>query len=336
MPIAGKVLAVNEARREDPTLLQTHPYDLGWRLRVRPRSAAEAAASAPADSAAQRWIDAARSAASSSPAPGRGREPDMSLQDLIHRAGEPEPAACAPGAAAGVDRRGFLQTLGLVGIGAVATESSASAAVEPLDNPFGVLVDTTRCVGCRTCERECAEAHGLPAPEGKRMTTSEKQLVVVQSHASDDERVETGVVFVKRQRMHGLQPACASAGLTKALLRTEEGQVVWRPGKCMGCRYCMVSCPFDMPKCEYDSANPRIMMCDPCADRVRAGRVPACVENRSAEALTFGRRNGLLEEAHKRIAESPGAYGHHIYGEHEAGGTSVLYLAATPFERLGF
>jgi Fe-S-cluster-containing dehydrogenase component len=141
-------------------------------------------------------------------------------------------------------------------------------------------------------------------------------------------------MFVKGQCMHCNQPACASACLTKALLKTEEGPVIWRASKCMGCRMCMVSCPFGVPKFEYDSANPKIVKCDLCWERLEAGGKPACVEACPAGALTFGTRRELLRTARERIHREPDRYVDHIYGEHEAGGTGVLYLASVPFEQL--
>jgi Fe-S-cluster-containing dehydrogenase component len=151
-------------------------------------------------------------------------------------------------------------------------------------------------------------------------------------------RYETskGEVYVKRQCMHCLQPACSAGCLTKALYKTEEGPVIWREPKCMGCRFCMVSCPFDVPKFEYDSAVPKIQKCRMCWERLTEGEVPACVENCPNEALTFGKRSELLEMARARIVENPGDYVSHIYGEHEAGGTGFLYLSPVPFEELGF
>ena len=136
--------------------------------------------------------------------------------------------------------------------------------------------------------------------------------------------------------MHCLQPACGAACLTAAMKKTPEGPVVWREDKCMGCRFCMISCPFDVPKFEFDSANPRIQKCDMCFVRLRQGEQPACVANCPTGALTFGRRTELLEEARRRIYTHSDRYVHHIYGEHEAGGTSFLYLAPVPFEQLGF
>jgi Fe-S-cluster-containing dehydrogenase component len=201
---------------------------------------------------------------------------------------------------------------------------------------MGVLVDTTKCLGCRMCERGCAESHGLPPPEtevdlfGER-TTSPDRLTVVNAYET-----ERGRVTVKKQCMHCLQPACGAACLTAAMKKTPGGPVIWREDKCMGCRFCMISCPFDVPKFEFDSANPRIRKCDMCFDRLEEGEEPACVANCPTGALTFGRRSDLLEEARQRIYAEPDRYVHHIYGEHEAGGTSFMYLAPVPFEQLGF
>lgn len=236
-------------------------------------------------------------------------------------------------------RRDFFKVLGAAGGAAVAARSAE--AEEPgrgagTDDPVGVLVDTTRCVGCRMCEFACAHANGLPKPDwdaemGPRRDTSPKQWTVVQRH-----EVGGRVITVKRQCMHCLQPACTAACLTKAMYKTPDGPVTWRSNKCMGCRYCMVSCPFDVPKFEYDSAVPRIQKCQLCFSRISHGEQPACVAACVGHALTFGRRGNLLDEARARIYGEPGRYVRHIYGEEEAGGTSWLYLSAVPFEQLGF
>lgn len=186
------------------------------------------------------------------------------------------------------------------------------------------------------CERACAEANGLPEPAAKIepdavRTTSEAQWTVVNRFET-----EKGPVHVKRQCMHCLQPACASACLTRAMHRTTEGPVVWDGDKCMGCRFCMLSCPFDVPKFEYDSPNPRIQKCRMCWERTKEGEEPACVAACPAKCTSFGTRTEMLELARERIYTNPDKYVHRIYGEHEAGGTSVLYLASVPFEQLGF
>jgi Fe-S-cluster-containing dehydrogenase component len=236
-----------------------------------------------------------------------------------------------------VDRRDFFKVVGAAGTSlVVASPKPAAAAAVHSEEGWAVLVDLTRCVGCRTCEAACAEANGLPKPDesdyvdGVRRATTDRQWTAVNRF-----QTAKGEVFAKGQCMHCLEPACAAGCLTKALYKTAEGPVVWRADKCMGCRYCMVSCPFDVPKFEYDSWNPKIQKCQMCFDRVKESGRPACVENCPAEALTFGKRGELLEIARQRIYQNPGTYVSHIYGEHEAGGTGVLYISPVPFEQLG-
>lgn len=236
-----------------------------------------------------------------------------------------------------MDRRNFLKAFGIAS-GTLLTKGNALKAEEIFQNKefMGILVDTTRCEGCRTCEMVCSEANDLPEPdwevdilENERRTT-EKQFTLINGY-----QTEKGEVYVKRQCMHCNQPACASACLTKAMLKTEKGPVVWEANKCMGCRYCMISCPFDIPKFEHHSANPRIRKCTMCWVRLQEGEQPACVENCPAEAVIFGKRRDLIEIARERIYQNPDDYIHHIYGEHEVGGTGYLYLANVPFDQLG-
>ncbi len=240
-----------------------------------------------------------------------------------------------------MDRRGFLKFLGagILGIaGSRLPVRKVNAANMKKSNEFiGVLVDTTRCIGCRSCEEACAVAHDLPVPDigdksifEKPRHTSTTQLTVVNQY-----KTEKGEVFVKKQCMHCAQPGCVAACLVKAMKKRLNGPVTWDPN-CMGCRYCMVSCPFDIPKFEYDSWNPKIVKCDLCWNRLQEGEIPACVEACPTETLLFGTRRELIDIAHQRIYEKPGKYIKHVYGEFEVGGTSWLYLSAVPFEQLGF
>ena len=237
-----------------------------------------------------------------------------------------------------MDRRDFLKTFGLAGGTLIAGNSNLNASETAEDNEFmGILVDTTRCEGCRTCEMVCAEANDLPEPDWEvdiletERRTSETQFTLVNGYET-----EKGEVYVKRQCMHCTQPACASACLTKAMLKTKQGPVIWQANKCMGCRYCMISCPYDIPKFEHHSANPRIRKCTMCWARLQKGELPACAENCPSDAVLFGKRRDLIEIANERIYQAPDNYTHHIYGEHEVGGTGYLYLANVPFEQLGF
>jgi Fe-S-cluster-containing dehydrogenase component len=218
---------------------------------------------------------------------------------------------------------------------AVGKELNAASKNEGNIEFSGILYDSTKCVGCQTCEASCAEANGLPAPTDPIQTgvirkTDESHRTVVNSFST-----LKGEVFLKKQCMHCNEPACTAACLTQAMYKTKEGPVIWRGNKCMGCRYCMVSCPFDIPKFEYHSANPKIEKCNMCYSRLSEGKIPACVANCPAEALLFGKRRDLIKEARKRIVGNPEQYVDHIYGEHEAGGTGFLYLASVPFDELG-
>lgn len=238
-----------------------------------------------------------------------------------------------------IDRREFLKTLGVAGAGLSGV--SALGNSKPENDPeefYAILHDITRCEGCQGCEFACAEANGLPEPSDDEYPDSSVKRKLKPGQYSVINAVETSVgeVYTKHQCMHCAQPACASACLTKAMTKHKEGPVTWTEGKCMGCRYCMVSCPFEIPQFEFDSNNPKISKCQMCFDRLVEGEVPACVENCPAEALTFGKRSDILREAHQRILDDPDSYVDHIYGEYEAGGTSWLNLSPVPFEELGF
>jgi Fe-S-cluster-containing dehydrogenase component len=235
-----------------------------------------------------------------------------------------------------MNRRNFVKTLSAMGISTIPL--SAKDKIEN-SNPefYSVLIDTTYCAGCRSCEEACAEVNGLPEidPDDSvfdvKRNTSTRQLSLVNRYETDN-----GEIYSKKQCMHCAQPACVSACLTKAMYKTKEGPVIWREDKCMGCRFCMLSCPFDIPKFEYDSNNPSIKKCTMCFSRLTGGEIPACAEVCPSEAIIFGRRSELMRIARERIVNNPDEYYDHIYGEHEAGGTGVLYLSSVPFEQLGF
>lgn len=232
----------------------------------------------------------------------------------------------------GINRRSFFVAVGATGMAMLAGKKSEASTKNEVEF-LGILYDSTRCAGCRTCEYECAAAHGLPEPpsdvEPIRVTDDRCNTVV------NTFKTSKGEAYVKRQCMHCNEPACCAACLTKAMHKDLTGPVTWDGDKCMGCRYCMVSCPFDGPKFEYHSTNPKLQKCDMCFDKQKAGEKPTCVTNCPNDALMYGSRRQLLAEARKRIVENPGVYVDHIYGEREAGGTGWLYLSAVPFKELG-
>jgi formate dehydrogenase iron-sulfur subunit len=235
-----------------------------------------------------------------------------------------------------IDRRKFFKVAGITGLSIMGLNTSGATGGKENDTEFyGVLYDSNICIGCGACEKACAKAHNLPEPEDKPepgvlRKTSETQRCALNSYETSE-----GEVYVRNQCMHCNQPACVAACLTQAMHKTKEGPVIWRENKCMGCRYCMVSCPFDVPKFEYGSVNPKIQKCDMCYDRIMEGEIPVCVET-CGDALYFGTRRELLAEARRRIAEEPELYIDTIYGETTAGGTGYLYLSPVLHKELGF
>ena len=239
-----------------------------------------------------------------------------------------------------MDRREFLKLTAVASVsatGITARSAEASTDSEERLEFVGMLIDTTRCIGCQACEVACAKENGLPFPEigdqppGENRPTKTDQYTIVNQF-----NTEQGPVWVKTACNHCSQPACATACLVNAMEKTPEGPVIWHPDRCMGCRYCMIACPFDVPKFEYDKAIPVISKCNMCYERSREGRAPACAEACPQNAIVFGTRRELMEEAWRRITSDPDKYSHHIYGNREVGGTEIMYLASGSFEELGF
>jgi Fe-S-cluster-containing dehydrogenase component len=242
-------------------------------------------------------------------------------------------------------RRTFLKIAGATGTASLAgvpTKADAARLRPGSDETLAMLVDTTRCIGCRACEAACSEANRLPDPvtAGDRAvfatsrTNTSRTYTVVNRYSPRE--IPEGRTYVKTQCMHCVQPACASACLVSALEKTPEGPVIYHEDRCMGCRYCMVACPFGVPTFEYEKPVPAIQKCTFCFARLNRGERPACATACPAGTLEFGKRGALLEIARARIYQNPDRYVHHIYGEREVGGTGWLYLSAVPFEQLGF
>lgn len=245
-------------------------------------------------------------------------------------------------------RRHFFRTIA-AGAGTLWLGKSAKAvlSVEEFSgypDRVGMLVDLSLCVGCRKCEEACKRSNQLPPVtvpledksifEQLRRTDADNYTVVNRFANPQPDRP---AVYVKKQCMHCEEPACASACLVGALKKSKEGPVVYNKDICLGCRYCMIACPFYMPAYEYHNpTSPKIRKCTLCYERIKSGGVPACAAACPNEAITFGKRSELIKLARERMLKNPGKYQDHIYGVHEAGGTSWLYLSEVPFASLGF
>jgi formate dehydrogenase iron-sulfur subunit len=181
-----------------------------------------------------------------------------------------------------------------------------------------ILFDANQCVGCKACVYACARENDLPDTDKERL--SQHRFTALEVIDEDEEW------YLRRMCMHCVEPSCASACPVGALKKTEAGPVVYDFDKCIGCRYCMVACPFNVPRYEWDSMTPRVRKCQMCQERVAAGKSTACAEACPTGATTFGERSALVAEAWRRIKSDPDAYARHVYGEKEAGGTCVLII----------
>ena len=254
-----------------------------------------------------------------------------------------------------INRRQLL--LGIVGAGGAVAGGLVTSAVgeehpaHPVAPPDAVsmLYDNTLCTGCRACMTACSEANGLPPDTSSGLpfeTTLAAGLWDIPADLNSKtkniiklyrETNDTGFAFVKRQCMHCLDPACVTGCPFGALKKGEWGAVTWKSSLCIGCRYCEVACPFDVPKFEWDKWNPKIVKCEFCFDqRLKQSQQPACTEVCPTGAVIFGKRVDLLDKAKQRVAAEPDKYfENRVYGEYEAGGTQVLYLSSVPFDKIG-
>src|SRR5512145_3210627 len=222
-----------------------------------------------------------------------------------------------------VTRRALLK--GVVAAGTVATLGLpvASAAARerktPPSNAVGMLYDATRCIGCKACMVKCKEANGLPpdtdtplgtmydAPDDLNGSTKN----IIKLYRGEDGRTS----YMKAQCMHCVDPACASVCMISAFYKGPRGIVEYDQDKCVGCRYCQLACPFNVPKYQWRTPFPKIVKCEMCRHLLEKGGIPACVEACPRGAVIFGALAELRADARGRIDREPGRYFPRVYGE---------------------
>lgn len=188
-----------------------------------------------------------------------------------------------------------------------------------------LLFDANYCVGCEMCVDACTESNELPADAEPGLSAA--RWTSLEDH--DD-------IYLRRMCMHCVDPACASACPVGALEKTDAGPVLYDFDKCIGCRYCMLACPFKVPRYTWDSNMPRVSKCQMCPERLKKGQPTACAEACEMEATVFGDRTEMIALAWKRISEDPENYAHKVYGLEEAGGTCVFVIGPTELMETAF
>ncbi len=207
-----------------------------------------------------------------------------------------------------------------------------------------LLLDATRCIGCRSCQVSCKEWNRLPAERTRFFggdgyqnppdLTDRTWTLITYREVRRNGTLHW--VFSKRQCMHCRTPSCVSVCPVGAMHKSEEGAVIYDEKKCIGCRYCMLACPFQVPKFEWSKTLPEIRKCTLCHDRIVNGLEPSCSAACPTGSIQFGERDKLIRTAELRISKNPERYFQHIYGKEEIGGTSILHLSPVPFEQVGF
>ncbi len=186
-----------------------------------------------------------------------------------------------------------------------------------------ILTDTTKCIGCRECVVACKKTYDLERDVPRRWGTDDG--LSARNWTSIIEKPDGK--FIRKQCRHCIEPACVSSCPVGALKKTAEGPVIYDSKRCLGCRYCMMACPYGIPRYDWDQPVPYVRKCIMCYERLLDGGQPACTEACPTEATIFGDRKELLAEAHRRIKENPDKYINKVWGEHEIGGTQVLYIS---------
>jgi len=195
---------------------------------------------------------------------------------------------------------------------------------------YAVLVDPAKCIGCRSCQVACKRWNNRDAEAttfSNDWTNPPKLSYNTYTHIRfkleyDQTNGDTKWRFFNWRCMHCKVPACAEACPVNAITRYEEGPVVINQDRCIGCKFCVSACPFDVPK--YDPVREKVDKCHMCFDRIPS-KEPACVQSCPTEALIFGERESIIQRAIRRAGELNG----HIYGDVEnkpLGGSGFIYV----------
>ncbi|MDR3435178.1 hydrogenase 2 operon protein HybA [Telmatospirillum sp.] len=273
-----------------------------------------------------------------------------------------------------LSRRNFLKGAA-AGSAAAACAAATTTPADARENQtlppkaVGLLYDSTLCVGCKACVVACRDANDTK-PEfstdekiwDTALDISGKTITVIKMYSEGTgqhkDQEKDGFAFMKRSCLHCVDPSCVSVCPVSAMTKDPvTGIVSHEPADCIGCRYCIVACPFAVPQFEFDKPFPKLLKCQLCKQRLAVGKIPACAEVCPTGATLFGPVTALKEEAARRtgtpagqptnyprkvvdstdVHERPNAkYVQHTYGATEMGGTQMLLLSGVPFEKMGY
>ncbi len=197
----------------------------------------------------------------------------------------------------GVSRRNFVKGAGaaaVAGLGAAALPRAARGAKTDRKPHYGMLIDVRRCIGCQACSVACKAEFDVPLGATRSWV----------EYVEKGEYPNVGLSFLPRLCNHCNHPPCVPVCPTGATCkRAEDGIVVTDPDICIGCKYCILACPYDARF--LNPVTGAADKCDFCLHRVSQGLQPACVETCIGRARIFGDLNDPDSEISKRIASNP-------------------------------
>ncbi len=201
-------------------------------------------------------------------------------------------------------------------------------------NELAMLIDTSKCMGCRGCQVACKQWNKRPA-EKTRFTGSYQNppklsastWTLIQFTEPADYDKDPRWLFRKMQCFHCTDASCEQVCPTGAIKKLENGIVYINQDLCSGCKNCVVCCPFDVP--QFDTTTGTVRKCWMCLDRVTNDLEPACVTACPTGALRFGPREEMLKIGlgRQKILETQKVKSR-LYGakENELGGLHVMTL----------
>lgn len=205
-----------------------------------------------------------------------------------------------------------------------------------------MLVDVTRCIGCRACQVACKSWNQREGIETENTGSYENPPDLAPNSWTRIKFVEEGSGdslkwhFRRVMCQHCTRAACEHVCPPKAISHQEKTAVVIDQDKCTGCKYCITACPFNVPR--YNADTNTAMKCTLCIDRISNGLEPACSKVCPTEAVQWDERDVLVKAAKDRIAflEKKGFTDLRLYGETELDGLGVMFLLAAPATTYGF
>ena len=213
---------------------------------------------------------------------------------------------------------------------------------------MAMLYDASKCTACKGCQVACKQWNVLYTDLGMNafpfsgsyqnpvdLNGSNRLVMTFSEKKTDNLERPIEWAFGRRSCFHCSNAGCVSVCPTGALSYQDNGVVSVQEEKCIGCHYCEMACPFDVPK--YYSPDQKIDKCTMCWDRLENGMLPACVKTCQPGALHFGPREEMIALGKKRVEflKARGYDKAELYGENECGGLHILQVCKYGAEAQG-